>query len=153
MLLRSIADVKAVAPWKSAATVHSKPVHVVILPEGSTVVWTVWDTPVFLSHICLSPMDSTSPDSVKSQPSQQNAWITFPLHRNECCVHSLGTVIHCEHVVTWWGMAEPLPFISHFLNCQKAALKPSFSMAIVNTNQAEQIVKWDNSQKRRKSIY
>jgi len=50
-------------------------------------------------------------------------------------------------------MAELLPFISHFLNHQKAALKPSLSMAIDNTNQAEQTVQWDNSQDRRKSIY
>jgi len=50
-------------------------------------------------------------------------------------------------------MAEPLPSISHFLQCQKAALKPSFSMVIDNRNQAEQIVMWENSQKRRKSIY
>lgn len=37
MLLRSLVDVKAVAPWKPTAAVHSKPVPVVILPEGSTV--------------------------------------------------------------------------------------------------------------------
>lgn len=47
-------------------------------------------------------------------------------------------------------VSESLPFTSYFLNSQKAALKPRLSMAIDNTNQAEQIVKWENSQKRKK---
>jgi len=68
--------------------------RVALLPE-------CYETPVFLYHICLGPLDSTFADSAESQPGQRNAWMIFLIHRNECHVHSLETVIHCKHIVTW----------------------------------------------------
>lgn len=54
VFLRSKADVKAWAPWKSTATVQSKPVPVLILAEGSNFTWAVWETHAPLSHLPLS---------------------------------------------------------------------------------------------------
>lgn len=63
---------------------------------------------------------------------------------------SLWACSHLGGVCVCVCVSESLPFTSYFLNSQKAALKPRLSMAIDNTNQAEQIVKWENSQKRKK---